>query len=160
MKILLLPIVVLTAQPLLAAEDGLLECRQMEDDEQRVACYDEYVDSRNAAPTAPPVTQQAQTVPDAQSLFGETDAEAKRIVETTLAIEQIDRIEATVTETRKSASKKLTVALDNGQIWRQLDGKPFRLKRGEAVVIRKASLGSYLMEKEAGSRPIRVKRID
>ena len=33
-----------------------------------------------------------------------------------------------------------------------------RRKYGEAVIVRKASLSSYLMEKQSGSRSIRVKR--
>ena len=174
MKKLLLPLLFLFAQPALAAEEALTQCRQIEAIEERVACYDKIVDSQYpmdsgdsvetstppelvAAETVPdePATE---TVPDAQSLFGTSDAEAKRIVETTLAIEQIDQIEAVVTGVRRSVSKKLTVALDNGQIWRQLDNQPLHLKSGEAVIIRKASLGSFLMEKKSGSRSIRVKR--
>ena len=75
-----------------------------------------------------------------------------------MAIEQISQIEAVVTDVRESATEKLTVALDNGQIWQQLDSQRLLLKSGETVIIRKASLGSFLMEKQSGSRSIRVKR--
>ena len=63
-----------------------------------------------------------------------------------------------MTDVQKSAYKKLTVTLDNGQVWRQLDNRPMHLKTGEAVVVREASLGSFLLEKQSGSRSIRVKR--
>jgi mannose-6-phosphate isomerase class I len=126
----------------------LAQCRQIEAIEERVRCYDEIVDSLPAS----------DAVPDAQSLFGRDDAEAKRIVETTLAIEQIDHVEAVVTEVQKSATRKLLVTLDNGQVWRQLDNQTLRLKSGESVIIRKASLNSFLMGKKSGGRSIRVKR--
>ncbi|MCZ6503043.1 MAG: hypothetical protein O6945_11070, partial [Gammaproteobacteria bacterium] len=59
-----------------------------------------------------------------------------------------------------SVYKKLTVTLDNGQIWRQLDNNPLPLKSGETVVVRAALLGSFLMEKQSGGVSIRVKRLN
>jgi len=172
MKKLLLSLLFVT-QPALMAEETLTKCRQIEEITERVVCYDKIVDlqvsmdSSDRAETTlppetipPPETTKSNAVPDAQSLFGTNDAEAKRIVETSLAIDQISQIEARITDVRKSASKKLTVTLDNGQIWRQLDDQRMSLKGGETVIIRKASLGSYLMEKQSGSRSIRVKRVN
>jgi hypothetical protein len=169
MKKLLFSLVFL-AQPALTAEQALTKCRQIEEIAERVVCYDNIVDSyfpkdssEGTQTTKPPESKPAGSaetgaVPDAQSLFGETDAEAKRIVETSMAIEQISQIEATIADVRKSATKKLIVTLDNEQIWRQLDNQTLHLKSGEEVVIRKASLGSFLLEKKSGSRSIRVKR--
>ena len=150
MKKPLLPLLFLFVQPAIADQEALTKCRQIEDIEERVVCYDKVVDSLS----------ESGAIPDAHSLFGRDDAAAKRIVETTLAIEQIDRVEALVTEIRKSATRKLIVTLDNGQIWRQLDSQTMRLKSGESVVVRKASLNSFLMEKKSGGRSIRVKRVD
>jgi hypothetical protein len=152
MRKILLTLLFTFTQGAFAAEDALTSCRQIEDLEERVSCYDEFVDSRY-----PPGSD---AVPDAQSLFGADDAEARRIVETTLAIEQLDQIEAKVTDVRQSAGDKLIVSLDNGHVWRQLDNKTLHLETGEAVVVRKARLGSFLLEKESGSRSIRVKRVD
>ena len=174
MKKLLL-LLLFMAQPALTAEEALTKCRHIEDIAERVACYDGVADSNFPTGSSdtgssdtgssdivetitPPEITESNEVPDAQSLFGTNDAEAKRIVETSLAIEQISEIEAIVTDVRRSSNKKLTVTLDNGQVWRQLDNKPLPLKSGEAVIVRKASLGSYLMEKQSGSRSIRVKR--
>ena len=169
MKKLLLSLLVL-AQPALTADEALTECRQIDEVAERVVCYDKFVDSHFPTDSSdtdssdrveiatPPEITKSNAVPDAQSLFGTSDAEAKRLVETSLAIEQIDQIIAIVTDVRKSATKKLTVTLDNGQNWRQLDSQRLRLKSGETVIVRKASLGSYLMEKQSGSRSIRVKR--
>ena len=165
MKKLLLPLLFLFVQSALADDAALTKCRQIEAIAERVSCYDDFVDthlpmesSSSVATSTPPEVAESSVFPDAQSLFGTSDTEAKRIVQTTLAIEQIDQVEAIVADVRKSASRKLSVTLDNGQIWRQLDSKPMRLKSGETVIVRKASLGSFLMEKESGSRSIRVKR--
>jgi len=155
MKKLLLPLLLFT-QPALSAEEALVKCRQVEEIAERVVCYDNIVDTR--FPAEPPEVTRAEVVPDAQSLFGTTDAEAKRIVEATLAIEELDEIEATVTDVRKSANNKLMVTLNNGQIWHQLDNQRMPLKSGEAVIVRKASLSSFRMEKQSGSRRIRVRR--
>lgn len=119
MKKLLLPLV-LFAQSGLAAEEALIQCRQIEELEERVTCYDAVVDLHYA----------------------------------------IEQVEATVTDVRESAGKKLIVVLDNGQVWRQQDNKTLRLENGEAVIVRKASLGSFLLEKESGSRSIRVKLVN
>lgn len=128
-------------------------------------CYDKIVDaqfpmdSKDSAETAaPPESIEPEAVPDVRSLFGTNDAEARRIVEASLEIEQVSQLVAIATDVRESATRKLTVTLDNGQIWRQLDNQTMQLEVGEAVVIRKASLGSFLMEKQSGSRSIRVKR--
>ena len=158
------------AQPALTAEEAWTKCRHIEKIAERVVCYDRIVDSHlstatndmdsndRVEATTPPEKAVSDAVPDAQSLFGTNDAEAKRIIETSLAIEQINEIQAIVTDVRKSATKKLTVILNNGQVWRQLDSQRLHLKSGEAVIVRKASLGSYLMEKKSGGRSMRVKR--
>jgi hypothetical protein len=164
MKRMLL-ILLLFAEPSLAAVETLTACRQIEDIAQRVACYDNFVDARfpmessdGAATITPPEESESSAVPDAKSLFGTSDAEAKQIVEMSLAIEQIDNIVAYVTDVQESATRKLVITLENGQVWRQLDNQRLPLKTGETVVIRKASLGSFLLEKDTGSRNIRVKR--
>ena len=98
--------------------------------------------------------------PSGTALFGKSQAESKRIVEETYEIEPLNQITAKVTSVSKSSLKKLTITLDNGQTWRQLDYSPFRLRKGETVIIRAASLGSFLLRKESGSGSIRVSRTD
>lgn len=155
------------AQSTWAADDALTACRKIEDIARRAACYDSFVDARfppvssnREKALAPAENTESGTVPDAQSLFGTNDAEAKRIVEMSLAIEPVDNIEAKITDVQELATRKLLISLQNGQVWRQLDNQRLPLKTGETVIIRKASLGSFLMEKSTGSRSVRVKRIN
>ena len=113
------------ASPALADDDALMECRQIEDAEARLACFDAYVDARF------------------------------------LTVEQIKQEEAVVvTDISKTASKKLTITLENGQVWRQVDSKTIRLGVGDAVVLRSKSLGSFMLSKEGSNRSIRVKRLN
>ncbi|MDJ0710632.1 MAG: hypothetical protein QNJ14_09590 [Woeseiaceae bacterium] len=145
----------------------LADCRRIESTEERVTCYDAIVDA-DAAPYSTndgkagsrPDISATDTSLSAKSLFGTNDSDARRIVEKSLAIEQLEHIKATVADVQESPGQKPILALENGQIWRQIDSKTLHLKSGDAVVIRKASLSSFLLEKASGSRRIRVRRID
>ena len=113
------------ASPALADDDALLKCRDIDDNDKRLACFDEYVGKRF------------------------------------LTVEQIEEEEAVaVTAVTKSSSGKLTITLENGQVWRQSDSKSFRISVGDAVVVRAKSLGSFMLSKEGSSRSIRVKRVN
>jgi hypothetical protein len=159
----------------LAGEKSLFNCRKIKDIEERVACYDSIVDSMfplaettSASSREPEVTVNntalpgslPRTSPSSENLFGKSTVESKKIVEESLEIEGISQLEAIVTSVTKNTYRKLTISLDNGQVWRQLDSEPLPLKEGEAIIIRSARLGSYLLEKASGSGSIRVNRLD
>jgi hypothetical protein len=158
---LLIPLLV-TSHPGMAAEESLFECRQIKDSEERVLCYDKIVDALTSPPLSATTADSREQAakPDAQSLFGKDAAETSRIVEKTLAIEKLDQIQARVTGLKRSVDKKFTITLDNGQTWRQIDNQPIPLRNEDKIIIREATLGSYLMEKQSGSGSIRVKRLD
>jgi hypothetical protein len=80
--------------------------------------------------------------------------ERQKAVETAL-----ERIESIAEEVIRARYKKLTITLDNGQIWRQTDGKRRTLKAGEVVVITRGALGSFFMQAKSGGPRMRVKRI-
>ena len=181
MKKMLTPMLLIqlltTSYHVFAAEGSLFDCRQIKDSEERVLCYDKIVDALSSGslstPTAGGPEQAAEPLnaqaadapeqaakPDPEDLFGKGDAEKSQIVEESLAIEKIDHIQATITGLKRSVTKKYTITLDNGQIWRQLDNQRIPLRNEDKIIIREASLGSYLMEKQSGSGSIRVKRLD
>lgn len=119
------PLILLAfASPALADNEALMDCRQIKDSEKRLACFDDYVDSRF------------------------------------LTVEQIEEESIVVTAISKTPSDKLTISLENGQVWRQLDSKRLPLNVGDAVIVRSGSLGSFKLAKEGSSRSIRVKRLD
>lgn len=168
---------------LFAAKDGVEVCRDETNADLRLACYDNWVDAQSElVVNAKSVSSEAiddENLPqskqvneniakqaaeinttDPEELFGRPDAEAMRIVESTLAIVTLDEVKASVTNLSKNASKKYRLELSNGQMWKQLDNKPLYLKKGDLIAIRTASMGSYLLSKQTGSVSIRVKRID
>ena len=102
----------------------LMNCRQIDDAEERLACFDAYVDKNF------------------------------------LTVEQIKQESVAVAAVKMSSSNKLTITLDNGQVWRQIDTTRLRLKVGDTVIIRAKSLGSFMLSKGSGSRSIRVKRVN
>ena len=116
-----------------AAEDPLVKCRQIKDVEERVKCYDRFVDRIASEPVSRPIPTHSSA--PSPSL-----------------------VEARITRVKRSADKKIVVTLDNGQIWRQIDNEPIVLRNGDEIIVRPARLGSYLMEKRSGSGRIRVKQ--
>jgi hypothetical protein len=95
-----------------------------------------------------------------EDLFGKEDTESRETVRKLFGLRDVDEIEATLAEVKRTPYGKLVLVLDNGQIWAQIDTNRLRVKPGDAVRIKAARLGSFLLEKQTGSRLIRVKRVD
>jgi hypothetical protein len=69
-----------------------------------------------------------------------------------------DQVSAVLAGVRKTPDGKLSFTLENGQVWRQIDAaKNNRAKKGAAVTVRKAALGSYQMSFGSGAA-LRVRR--
>jgi len=160
---------------LLASPDsGLLECRAIQSDTARLACYDKAMGrpaSENTAASEPAAKQdttvedsgiEQQTVSDIdpEEIFGIPANETEKVVEKAIGIESINAIEARVAEVHRNPFGKLVIVLENKQRWTQLDSKRLNLVPGEAVRIRRGAMDSFLMDKPTGSRSIRVKRTD
>ena len=86
--------------------------------------------------------------------------EVQQQAEKATGAERLDRIEARITELWKIAPEKVAIRLDNGQIWRQKVSSNLRLREGDIVVIKRASLGSYAMTRVGSSVMMRVSRAD
>ena len=53
----------------------------------------------------------------------------------------------------------LSIALDNGQTWRQINGStPFAPKAGDRITVRRGAFGSFLMDVPNGPA-LRVRRV-
>jgi hypothetical protein len=79
------------------------------------------------------------------------------------APEPIDSITAKVAEYSFTANGKFIIFLDNGQVWRQIEGdtgKPLFSKRGDNVVkIERGVMGSYNLMVNDSAAVYKVKRI-
>lgn len=76
--------------------------------------------------------------------------------------EQEAALQARITESRRSTGGVYVVTLDNGQVWQhEMGSMADYLRVGEAVTIRRASLGSYRLTLDDGRDKnwVRVTRI-
>jgi hypothetical protein len=166
--------------------DRLVDCTGLRDSAARLACFDReivpFARSRvasaapqanapappqarsvapaavsNAAPAAaspPPAPPPADAVPS----LGTEQLESTRRQRDQ---EQAPSLTARIT-TLREAGGAYVVTLDNGQIWRHENQHlGSYLRQGEAVTIRKATLGSYRLTRDAGDSKdwIRVTRV-
>jgi hypothetical protein len=160
---------------------GLSRCLAMGDAQARLACYDDLARS-----VAPPLTHVAAPVaptppvvapPPPQATFGQPDQATQTTPEQfgseslprqeapkPEAPKEIDSIAATVTEYAKNPFGKFIVFLDNGQVWRQLQGDSgearFNRKPSDNKVrIERGLLGSYTLLLNDSAKTFKVERI-
>ena len=100
-----------------------------------------------AAHSAPPPSEQPQN-------FGLSNAQLETGGKKT---EYLQSIQAHVTELPGDQLRATYVVLDNGQTWKCTDGD-MNLRVGEAVTIRRAAMGSYLLVSES-KHSYHVKRL-
>jgi len=139
---------------------AVIDCRQVADEAQRLACYDKAAD----------VLEKAEATGDLVSL----DREQRRVARKqafgfslpSLAIldsgekpEDVDRIQETLASARQDAEGKWTFVMQDGAVWRQIDDAYLSRDphHGSAIVIRRAMLGSYILNVD-GQPALRVHR--
>lgn len=170
--------------------DRLVDCTAVQDAAARLACFDReivpFARSRvasaapapNAAPpsqarsTPPPVARTVAPAPvspppasapvaPAAAAAPSLGAEQLESTRRRRDKEEAPSLTARIT-TLREAGGAYVVTLDNGQIWRHENQHlGSYLRQGEAVTIRKATLGSYRLTRDAGDSKdwIRVTRV-
>jgi hypothetical protein len=170
-----------------ASRDDVIEaigkCAQIADDKGRLACYDALAPRVRDALATPPASlghepteeeQQSWFGFDIGSLFGggsaaptapdqfgrERTEQAKQAREH----EEIDSIDAGVTEVAFTPFGQFILFLDNGQVWRQMQGDAdrahFRPKaKDNKVRISRGSLGSYNITINDSPKLFKVTRV-
>ena len=142
--------------------ESLLACRKLEDDGERVRCYDAQIAKLIAPTVAPgpppphatatapapasptPAHAAPTTPPPAAARFG---AETLPPTAHPQTQHQESALLSTITALRKTASGTYAVSLANGQIWRQEESSQLAqfFHVGDEVRIERAALGSYHM---------------
>jgi hypothetical protein len=153
--------------------EELHACRDVTDDQARLACYDAVVDrsgkgeDRGREPSAAKATAAAPAEPavaevnlSQEDLFGKSSKEVERAVAEATDTEHVDSLSATVTRLQKFGYDRVLITLDNGQVWKQIDVSSLRLRVGDTVEIERAALGSFMLRKEGNNRRMRVSRKD
>lgn len=137
----------------------LLACRAMSDGAARLACYDAAAGRMGEAEAKGDIVviDRAQAQQAHREAFG-LHVPSLGFVTRALAPEDVDQIQGVVKSARADAYGKWTFQLQDGAVWRQIDGELFRdPKPGQNVVIRRAALGSFKMSVD-GQPTIKVHR--
>jgi hypothetical protein len=135
--------------PLLAGaqenvSDSVLACSAFKQDNERLICYDRLAERLAKGSTAAAIAP--------EELFGITAA--RQPVAERTALEAITQPVTAI----RGTSNEVTVTLENGQVWQQIDGKDLLLKVGDEVRISRAALGTFRIS-TPNNRSARVKRL-
>ena len=141
---------------------ALLQCRNIADGAERLACFD-----KAAAAVDEAVAKRDIVVIDREGvkktkrgLFGFSIPNLGIFGDDSDEVE-IKQIEGTVVSTAFNADGGYIFRLADGSRWTQIDSKPFAIepRNGEKVTVKKGALGSYFLTVE-GQPGVKVKRIN
>jgi len=144
-------------------ENSLAACAVVSDQQQRLECFDALARDVGASPgsralgqsktpsnsrenVAPPVTS---TDESSMALFGLEHKDPNAVGPSELS--------AVVSGIRKSALGRMTLTLDNGQVWQQKDDKTLILHEGDAVLIERGFMNAFYLS-AGGNKRIAVAR--
>ena len=158
-----------------ADQDVALECVDIAAAEERLACFDAaYASRETSAPSAAPespavaaatgVAAPLAVITATERDFGLPEASGKPMTEEEFGLpeSQVETLKSRITSVERGPTDRLTFYLENGQVWKQIEDtySVFRVREDPAVaIITHASLGSFKLTVEGGSRSVRVKRI-
>lgn len=161
-----------------ALPPSLRACMSESDPTQRLACFDR--ESAQLAQESAPVARRADPPPaSAAPAAAATAATAAPVIAAPTAAapapsaedkfgvrgsidkkEAEEKLTAKVSELGTMPHGELRLTLDNGQVWQQKSGdRAMRIKVGDDVTIRRASLGSFLLTSAAANGSMRVARV-
>ena len=141
-------------------------CTDIEDDNERLACYDAIIEAPSSIPEAPAAPAEQQAAPAETPL-----REPGNSAETTMPAaapgdfgktEPFDAareyIEASIVEIDTSANIDY-LRLDNGQVWRETETSHLRFRVGRKVTITEGIMGSFDLRMEGNKNVVKVRRI-
>jgi septal ring-binding cell division protein DamX len=108
---------------------------------------------------APVPAQAAPSAPPTQFALGEEQLKGRNQVQ---AAQEQASLQARITQAGRGGQGTYLITLDNGQVWRHDQGSMASyLTPGEAVTITRASMGSYRLTLDSGSKKnwVRVTRV-
>lgn len=109
------------------------------------------------APAAATIAPAPAPVRSATEQFGFHGEPPRPVVKEPAREAEVDSIDSVITQVTTRPTGELIIALENGQVWVQLEtDSRVRLRPGDAVTIRKAALGSYKLT--SGPSTTRVRR--
>ena len=134
------------------------DCDAVANADQRLACYD------RLHPPPLVTTSQAEKIPvpgatvAEKAVEGEFGQEQLQKKSTDTAATVSDSMTGKIASITRRVRQEMVFHLDNGQVWMQVTARFRTIKVGEAVVIKRARLGGYILTTEQGVST-RVKRL-
>lgn len=151
-----------TPAPTPQALTDVYSCAQIQDDAQRLQCYDGAVGRLRQAETQGQVVavDRAQAQEIERDSFGFHLPSLSRLLPNLEGGDDvIDNIEMTVARVRVSPTGYHTFEMENGQTWTQVEPENARnVRAGDVVTIRRAALGSFRLISSRGGAGHRVRR--
>jgi nucleoside phosphorylase len=140
--------------------ERLMACRGIADNTARLACFDTAAGALDTAQRQGDlvVIDRAGVAETRRQLFGFEMPSLPRLFGPEGAVE-IESIESTLQSASLVGEGRWVFRLADGSVWRQIDSERVRFENrpGQAVRVRKASLGSFLLTVD-DSRAVRVRR--
>jgi hypothetical protein len=140
--------------------DDVVACKLIDNADQRLACYDEKVSALDAAQKNEEIilTDKAAVKEAQRGLFGFEIPKLKIFGNGGDDVQQIEAVVKSVTANRAGV---ITIVLEDGARWQQVDTKILNRepRAGSKARIRVASMGSYLVTFDDGPA-IRMKRLN
>lgn len=152
-----------------ASTGDVYACATLEADAERLACYDTAVGRLKAAEDAGEVATvtRAEVEQVQKESFGFSIPSLPKLALPKLGSDKSDsaelaQIEFAVTKIKPNAYKKLTVTLENGQVWQQTDSDSVyysKKKPPKTAVVKSSRFGGFKMKLDGGTA-FRVKRVE
>lgn len=112
---------------------GLKRCMDIDDADERVACYDTVMETTESNPAAAPVPPDRATK-QTRTKTKDTEEKAREIT-------------ASITRVTELARGNVQISLDNGQVWRENRAdRRSSYKVGDRITITQGSLGSHRLK--------------
>lgn len=143
--------------------DALARCLEIREDAARLACSDaaarKLVDAERARELV--VVDRDQVKRTRRSLFGLSLGSADPITGRDEPTERIEMLDTTIQAFGSERGGRWTMTLAEGGRWQTTEdwGGGAAPRRGAAVTVRRAALGSYML-KMPGARAVRVMRVN
>lgn len=145
-------------------DQEMVRCSAVAGDAERLACYDRLAASLSAEAAASIEARRTAAAEAAKQAA--IEAEKRRVDEfggeqagvTRGGGDKLDALSGKVVEAFLDPYGKYLLLLDNGQMWKQLDGKLLTVRAGDAISLERASLGSYMLRVDRQRRSVRARR--
>jgi hypothetical protein len=165
---LVIPIllVVVCAAPALAQQaatsplDPVYQCASITNDQERLACFDQAVARLRSSASEGRIiaVDREQAVAAQRESFGFDLPLIARLFGT--GDNELEQVQAQVVEVTQRNNGLYTFVLSNGQTWAQIEPqRNYNVRVDDAVEVRRAMFGSFLLSSERGGAAHRVRRV-